>query len=256
MFDNIDLEERDHDGDALILDLFHQWTAALKDANDISHYAGCDNPEEKAFEATMDIVLEIEHRLASTAASGVAGLAIKGLLAADRARPVFDPFLIGIIKDGSRLVPELAPLAGEILAVSASDDQAEGGDAGSTENRMAEIRKRAEALMAEYAGPMPLGDDGLIEAERRQRGLAQGISALSRELKVSMKEEEIGLAQAYAAEHEYWDLIGDAEPETLAGIAVKLRWVRTQSDDPEVGTGFVLGQCLDALEARDRRASL
>ncbi len=34
---------------------------------------------------------------------------------------------------------------------------------------------------------------------------------------------------------------------TLAGIAVKLRWVRQQECDPEMGAGFALGQCLDAL---------
>jgi hypothetical protein len=73
MFDNLDLAERDRDGDALILDLFRQWQTAMKDAN------AAPASEEKMFDEKMDVVREIERRLARTESSGVVGLAIKGV---------------------------------------------------------------------------------------------------------------------------------------------------------------------------------
>jgi hypothetical protein len=105
MFDNIDLTERDCDGDSLILDLFHKWQVALKDADDAGAYI---------FEEKMDALIEIERRLAGTAASGAVGISIKGFLAAFNARNLDGglrcKFLFGILEDALRFVPELAPL--------------------------------------------------------------------------------------------------------------------------------------------------
>ncbi len=190
-----------------------------------------------------------------TAASGTVGLAIKGAMAAyDRMIADGDlrneHILLGILDDAVRFAPELAPFAGELMAAGdhAEGDQAESEDTGSTDKRTTEIRARVEALVAEYAGPLPAGDAGLIEAERRQQELSAGWTALSREFKVNAKEEETCLEPVIAAETEMWHVVGDRMPQTLAGIAVKLRWVRTQEGDPEVGAAVALGQCLDAIE--------
>jgi hypothetical protein len=82
MFDDINLSERERDGDAVILDLFHQWQATLKDVDDTLCDVAIGSVEEKAFEAKAEVLQEIQRRLAGTAASGGSGLAIKGFLAA------------------------------------------------------------------------------------------------------------------------------------------------------------------------------
>src|SRR5438105_3246923 len=52
------------------------------------------------------------------------------------------------------------------------------------EPEMAKLRARAEALAAEYGGPLPDGDAGLIEAERRHTEMRRRSSALYEEFKM------------------------------------------------------------------------
>ena len=223
MFDNIDFNERERDGDAVILDLFHQWQAALKDANDVSE-GGNGSPEEKAYEAKMDIVRETEHHIASTAASGAAGLAIKGFLAADSARPVFDPFLIGILDDGVRFVPELGPLAEKILAeatLAASIDDKERA----APLDLAALRERVAAIVAEFDLPLPDGDAGIFEAARRKRDLDARFRALYGEFGIDDKVEEAEInPQRDRLEDPLIDYLEKhARPQTLAAAAVLLQ---------------------------------
>ena len=58
-----------------------------------------------------------------------------------------------------------------------------------------------------------------------------------------------------AAETRFWDFIGDAEPESLAGVAVKLRWARTQESDPKSGSGLCWGNASTCLRARSPRGA-
>src|SRR5207237_5580727 len=58
------------------------------------------------------------------------------------------------------------------------------------ETAKAELQARAEALAAEYAAPLPEGDAGLIEAERRLREIRQQTRSLFREFKIDVQTEE------------------------------------------------------------------
>ena len=98
---------------------------------------------------------------------------------------------------------------------------------------IAPLRDRANALAAEYRNyldELPAGEAGLIEAERRDDELVREIGSLSKECRY-FDEDEI-LSTVRAVEDSFWEFIRDREPETLAGIAVKLRWLRELADDP------------------------
>ncbi len=113
--------------------------------------------------------------------------------------------------------------------------------------RRDELRARAEALVAEFSGKLPSGDAGLIAAESRDDALVAGFPALSREFHADVALEDILIETVGRAEDRYWCFIRDTEPETLAGIAVKLRWVRMRENDHDTGAGLAVTQCLDAL---------
>jgi hypothetical protein len=51
------------------------------------------------------------------------------------------------------------------------------------------LRARAEALAAEYGGPLPDGDAGLIEAERRHTEMRRRSSALYEKFKMDYETE-------------------------------------------------------------------
>ena len=114
--------------------------------------------------------------------------------------------LKGLAEDAARLVPELAPLVAAV-----SDTPVELPPAG-------ELRARAEALVAEYGAPLPEGDAGLIEAERRLHELDPRRLAL----RDNSPEEEI-TSIAFNAMCRLDERIATMPATTLAGAAVKLR---------------------------------
>jgi hypothetical protein len=112
-----------------------------------------------------------------------------------------------------------------------------------------ELRRRAEALAAEYAGALPAGDAGLIEAERRRRELAPRISALYREFQPSIDaEEEFIEPTVLACDGDLFGFINETAPESPAGVAVKLRCLLECECDQELTTAQALVQCIAALD--------
>ena|ERR1700680_2445876 len=101
----------------------------------------------------------------------------------------------------------------------------------------AELRARAEALVAENSAPLPdQGDDDarLVEAERRHRVSRECRQALCHEFASVLEDEDEVI---WATEKVLWDVIEQTDPRTLAGIAAKLRthlWHEDLEDDPSL----------------------
>ena len=107
-----------------------------------------------------------------------------------------------------------------------------------SDKRKAELRARAEALAAEYSAPLPDGDAGLIEAERRHREIRQQTRSLYREFfKIDAQtEKEIIIGIIDPVRYRMSDFIEQTRPAGLAGAAVKLRLL-TDED-----IGIVIGE--------------
>ena len=107
-----------------------------------------------------------------------------------------------------------------------------------SDKRKAELRARAEALAAEYSAPLPDGDAGLIEAERRHREIRQQTRSLYREFfKIDAQtEKEIIIEIIDPVRYRLSDFIEQTRPAGLAGAAVKLRLL-TDED-----IGIVIGE--------------
>jgi hypothetical protein len=220
MFDNIDFNERERDGDAVILDLFHQWQVALIYANEheLAKEATLDDELRRP---RLDTLFEIEDRLAGTPASGMVGLAIKGCIVAHEEGGLLGCFLTGIIKDAARFVPELGPLVEKLLeadlAARAEDEQQAPLD-------IAALRERVAAIVAEFDLPLPDGDAGIFEADRRSRAISERFRALDREFEIDVEiEQEINPERERLADPLLDYLEQGAEPRTLAAAAVMLR---------------------------------
>jgi len=87
----------------------------------------------------------------------------------------------------------------------------------------AELRARAEALAAEYDAPLPDGDVGLIEAERRFRDFRAGEKALYRDFRITIEAEGIVNPIIEPVRLRLWGFIEQTPPIGLAGAAAKLR---------------------------------
>lgn len=125
----------------------------------------------------------------------------------------------------------------------------ESAEADDEAHPLTELRRRAEALAAEYDLPLPAGDAGLIEAERRRAALAAAEKALSAEFRHYDlgPDEDDALAPVGAADDRLWRFIHEEPASSAAGIAVKLRVLRSR--DPEnADEDATLGQCIDALD--------
>jgi len=112
--------------------------------------------------------------------------------------------------------------------------------------KKSELRGRAEALAAEYSAPLPDGDAGLIEAERRLKEIRQRSRALYRDFfKINVQtEQDIIIAIIDPVRYGLSDFIDQTRPVGLAGAAVKLRLLA----DEEIG--------MAAGENQDELASL
>jgi len=78
MFGDIDLNERERDGDAVIFDLFREWQVQMRIAE--------SGDNEDLAEKAMDDLTALEDRLCDAVPSGAPGLAIKIFLHAHMAR--------------------------------------------------------------------------------------------------------------------------------------------------------------------------
>jgi hypothetical protein len=103
-----------------------------------------------------------------------------------------------------------------------------------SDKQIAEMRARAEALEAEYGAPLPDGDAGLIEAERRLHELDPRRPALGNNS--TMGEEEI-TDIAFNAMCRLDERIATTPATTLAGAAVKLRRLLHPELGMEIGVG-------------------
>jgi hypothetical protein len=103
-----------------------------------------------------------------------------------------------------------------------------------SDKQKAKLRARAEALVAEYGAPLPDGDAGLIEAERRLHELDPRRLALGDNS--AMGEEEI-TDIAFNAMCRLDERIATTPAATLAGAAVKLRRLLHPELGMEIGNG-------------------
>jgi hypothetical protein len=111
----------------------------------------------------------------------------------------------------------------------------------------AELRRRAEAIVAEFGGPLPEATEaGFAEAERRLAGLRQAHSALGKALPYDLRaENEIIIPTLNAAENALVAFIEDAEPPRLAAAAIKLRELLVDASEHP---GDALRQVLAVVE--------
>ena len=90
------------------------------------------------------------------------------------------------------------------------------------DKQKAELRARAEALAAEYSAPLPNGDAGLIEAERRHREILQQTRSLYREFfKIDFQtEKDIIIGIIDPVRYRMSDFIEQTRPVGHAGDAL------------------------------------
>jgi hypothetical protein len=122
-----------------------------------------------------------------------------------------------------QFLPELAPLAAGVVKAPPVVP--------TIEAEQAEIRRRAEALAAEYGGPLPNGDPGLIEAERRVHQIGGHRDALYRKFRITPQvEEEILQPTIIRTETALRRFIEETATPGLIGLMVKRRF-RSNPDD-------------------------
>jgi hypothetical protein len=203
---------------------------------------------------------------------------------------------MSMLRDAARLVPELAELAAPIIhedavlidadidvqwcrefgkdaesakllresldriaRTPAKTDRGEAiklKHAGIDDRQKAELRARAEALIAENSAPLPNeaeGDARLIEAERRFSISRERRHALYDEF-ASVLESEAGSANEaiVATEMALADVVEWTDPSTLAGAVAKLRVIIWHEDLDEKDDPYRLHQVLDLLEREAR----
>lgn len=272
MFDEKTLAERD--GDAAILAAFQEWREARQQY--------CDADDRAAENRADDRICMTQNRLADLPASGVMGLSLKAFVLAhlimERADFETTPFdwseaneadpaalgrftpehydsrgvltwaeraLRGLVTDAARFIPELAPLAAGIIDAPVTLPEPR------EDEQKAALRRRCKALAAEYpVDDLPDGDAGLIEAERRLREIQAREKVLYDEFKVSMEvEEKIINPILDPPENKLIDFIQETKPETMIGIALKMRHITFDGCDWET----VIEQCLPIVECHAER---
>jgi hypothetical protein len=234
MFDEDTFQRRqDASNDDTLLRLSCEWI-------DCKHAA--ERVSGAEFAAICNRIDAIETATAELPAAGPAGLVIKayltlhvhwgqtsrdedpamlcGVSPAD-AGEIPSRLLQGFMRDVVRFVPELALLVADIIA--APPDAAQ----------RAHLAQRAKALAETGKAPLPAGDAGLVEAERRLAVLRPGLAALYREFAITAElEEEVIEPTVGAAIEGLDDFIDEAAPQTLCGAAVKLRRLADAQQQP------------------------
>jgi hypothetical protein len=95
------------------------------------------------------------------------------------------------------------------------------------EAKKAALRARAEVIAAEYAAPLPEGDAGLIEAERRHVEVNDRKGALYDEFDIDfIVEEDVLNPIVDAPWARLCDFIEETAPRGVAGVAAKLRYLQ------------------------------
>ena len=124
-----------------------------------------------------------------------------------------------------------------------------------TPEETAALRSHCEAIAAEYSGPLPLGDAGLIEAERRIGELISRTSAVYDEFSIANElkvEADVIAPILHAAESDLREFVHDTPPATLAGAYVKLRDFLRDEMKPLDLRGASLAQVLEFREGELR----
>jgi hypothetical protein len=192
-------------GDAAILAQFREWIEVMRRADKAAAAGEYDHHD-----TIVDDGDRRETEIFAIPATGPIGLAIKGylLVRVNRRRDMFytdaaaslgeitpnngyEPDgtlrsslhdLKNYAADLARFLPELAPLAAGVVEAPSVVPTVEAEEA--------EIRHRAEALAAEYGGPLPKGDAGLTEAERRLQQIGGHRDILYRKFRMTPQVEE------------------------------------------------------------------
>jgi hypothetical protein len=120
----------------------------------------------------------------------------------------------------------------------------------------AKLRVRAEAMIAEFGGPLPDGDAGLIEAERRLREIRQQDKSLYRDFgKITVEnEQEIIISMVDPVRDRLREFIEATRPAGITGLAAKLRLLTDPSigiltgDEPSEGDITCLKQVAEFVE--------
>jgi hypothetical protein len=209
--------------DAAALTLFRQWRAALDAAN------AC-HEDDGGPEKLDEKLWAIEQQVFDTPMPSAIGMAVKACVLVYHEKDIADEpsyssdghldfethAIRGLAVDVAHLLPEAKPLVEWVLDVPLmrpSPGEAE----------MDELRARAEALVAEYDAPLPEGDAGLIEAERRMHELDPRREALAEGLEITPEIEDEITTPVFVAMCDLDTRIATTPAVTLAGAAVKLR---------------------------------
>lgn len=126
------------------------------------------------------------------------------------------------------------------------------------DDQIAELRARAEALAAEYGAPLPEGDAGLIEAERRLREFEDRRKALYQEFEIDIElEKELIIPTVTEAQISLQRFIETTPPISSIGAALKLRYLADPRTDllASVGASLLVRQVLSLIE-RQREQQL
>ena len=117
-----------------------------------------------------------------------------------------------------------------------------------SDQQKAELRARAEALAAEYSAPLPDGDAGLIEAERRLQEYRPRETSLYREFNIGFEaERDIIIPTIRSAQNALIDHIEQTAPQTMVGVAIKLR--RLCDEDTGMAAGENEGELASLRQA-------
>ena len=96
----------------------------------------------------------------------------------------------------------------------------------SGDNEKAPLRARAEALASENNAPLPAGDAGLIEAERRRRESRLRCSALYLEFSIDFITEREIINKIIDPQHtDFAGSLKKTPPTGIASAAAKLRYL-------------------------------
>jgi hypothetical protein len=238
MLDEMPSDERD---DSAILVRFREWIEVMRQADNAVAAGKYDQHD-----TIVDDGDKLETQIFAIPVTGSIGLAIKGylLVRANRRRDMFYTDAAaslgeitpnnGYEPDGAlrsslhdlknyaadlvRFLPELAPLAAGVVEAPSVVPTVEAEEA--------EIRRRAEALAAECGGPLPSGDPGLTEAERRIQQIGAQRDVLHRKFRITPRvEEEILQPTIIRTETTLRRFIEETATPGLEGLMVKRRFL-------------------------------
>ena len=98
---------------------------------------------------------------------------------------------------------------------------------------VAAVQARVDAIIAEHGAPLPEGDAGIIEADRRLWALEEQWDRMREEIKYDdCLELDLVQPALDPLRDPYWEVLDHRKPEGLVAVATILRYIERQ-DDPQ-----------------------